>query len=227
MRTPDAAPAHSVSPVGVAIAGWTAFIVAGGVFFALAWNVAAQEPLVELDATVNEFLRDLRQPWMTYVMLFFTYLNSIAGSIVLAVAFGAYLAWKRYWYWLLTLALSVVGGMLLNVILKYAYERARPNLDEALVTLHTYSFPSGHTSGATVFYGVLAAYLVSRTRDPGARIAIVLGAVAMVAFVALSRVYLGAHFMSDVMAAAASSLAWLAVCLSGVHHLVRSRMGPS
>jgi undecaprenyl-diphosphatase len=96
-----------------------------------------------------------------------------------------------------------------------------------MVTLNTYSFPSGHTAGATVFYGVLAAYLVSRRREPGLRVAIVAVAILAVVLVAISRMYLGAHYLSDVAAAAASSTAWLAVCLSSIHALVRHRMAKS
>ena len=214
----------SLSPRGIAIAGWTAFLVAGFTFMALAWNVASRTPLVELDAAVAEWLRPRRTVSMTHAMLVWTHVHSIAGMTVLTFAFAAVLARLRQFYWLLTLVLSVGGGMLLNVALKYAYERTRPSLEEALVTLHTFSFPSGHTAAATTFYGVLAAYLVSRTARHRTRTAIVLAAVAAVALVAFSRVYLGAHFMSDVLAATCSSTAWLALCLSGVHALVRRHM---
>jgi len=141
-----------------------------------------------------------------------------------SVTFAVLLARVRAWYWVLTLGLAVSGGMLLNLMLKTAYERARPHFDDPMVTLGTYSFPSGHTAGSTVFYGVLAAYLVSRHRDPRLRVIIVSGAVIAVTLVAISRMYLGAHYLSDVVAAAASSTVWLVLCLSGIHALVRRRM---
>lgn len=215
---------HSLSPVGIAIAGWAAFLVAGATFAALAWNVATRAPLVELDAAVNEWLRPRRTAAMTQVMLYWTHAHSTAAIAGWSIVFAALLARARRLYWVLTLGLAVAGGMLLNVALKLAFARARPELEHALVTLHTYSFPSGHTAAATVFYGVLAAYLVSRTFGRWTRAAIVLAAAAAVALVAFSRVYLGAHFPSDVLAAACSSTAWLALCLSGVHALVRRRM---
>jgi membrane-associated phospholipid phosphatase len=120
-------------------------------------------------------------------------------------------------------ALSVGGGLLLNLLLKQAYARARPHFDDPILTLTSYSFPSGHTAGATVFYGVLAAFLVSRTYQRSTRVAIIACAVLAVVLVGFSRVYLGAHFVSDVTAAAASSAAWLTLCLSVVHQLVRRR----
>jgi membrane-associated phospholipid phosphatase len=223
MRVHEPQP-HSLSPRGIAIAGWSAFLVAGATFMALAWNVASRAPLVQLDDAVAAAMGPLRTVFMTHAMLVWTHLHSIAAMILWTVVFGAFLARRRQFYWLLTLALAMIGGMLLNVALKFAYERARPTMDEALVTLHTFSFPSGHTAAATTFYGVLAAYLVSRTSNPTARAAAVLGAIAAIALVAFSRVYLGAHYMSDVLAATCSSTAWLALCLSSVHALVRRHM---
>jgi len=115
----------------------------------------------------------------------------------------------------------VGGAMLLNLALKGAYERARPHFDDPLVTLGTYSFPSGHTTAAVAFYGVMAAFLVSRFYDRRLRAAIVASAIVMIALVAFSRLYLGAHYLSDVLAAVCSSTAWLVLCLSGGHALAR------
>src|SRR5256886_1265068 len=128
--------------------------------------------------------------------------------------FGAVLARLRQWYWLLTLAVAVGGGMLLNLVLKAAYERLRPHFDDPLLVLTTFSFPSGHAAGAVLFYGVLAAFLVSRFYDWRARAASIAGAIGAVALVAFSRMYLGAHYLSDVVAAACSSTVWLVLCLA-------------
>jgi len=118
----------------------------------------------------------------------------------------------------------VPGGMLLNVALKHAFRRIRPSFDDPLLSLVTYSFPSGHTAAATVFYGLLACYLVRRTQAWRVRVLIVAGAVAMVMLVALSRMYLGVHYLSDVLAAAAEGAAWLAICVTAVSTLHRRRL---
>ena len=186
--------------------------------------MAARAPLVALDDAVSHWLRARHAPALTGAMLVVTQVHSLAAIGGWSVLFGAVLARMREWYWLLTLGLAVPGGMLVNWILKLAYARARPEWEDPVVHHATFSFPSGHTAASTVFYGVLAAFLVSRVRGARLRAAIVLAAVAAVALVAFSRVYLGAHYLSDVLAAASWSTAWLVLCLSGVHALVRRRI---
>jgi membrane-associated phospholipid phosphatase len=126
-------------------------------------------------------------------------------------------------YWLLVLALSVPGGMLLNALIKYAFHRQRPSFDDPLVTLTTFSFPSGHTMGATVFYGTLAAYLLTRIASTTMQVLVLAVALLLIALTALSRVYLGAHYLSDVLAAAALGVAWVTLCLIATATLQRRK----
>ena len=216
--------AHSLPGRGLAIAGWVGFLLTGGIFMAVAWDVAFHRPIVVVDSTIASWFHAHLSDFWTHVMLFVSAANGIAASAAWSILFAIFLIRIKEWYWLLTLALATIGGSLLNVGLKTAYARARPHFEDPIVTLGTYSFPSGHTAAATIFYGVLAAFLVTRYRRHRDRTAIVLAAFAMVALVALSRIYLGAHYFSDVLAAAASSTAWLVLCLSGVHALVRRKM---
>src|SRR5207244_11222355 len=132
------------------------------------------------------------------------------------VILGLLLARLRQWYWILTLSVAVGGGMLVNTMLKAAYERLRPRFDDPLLVLTSFSFPSGHTAGAVLFYGVLAAFLVSRFYDWRQRAACVAAAIGAVALVAFSRMYLGAHYLSAVLAAACSGTVCVVLCLSGV-----------
>ena len=217
---------HSLSPRALAFAGWSAFLIAGTLFLAIAWNVTALSSLAALDARIAAWLHAHGRPGLIAFLLAVTHLNSTVAIAAWSVLFAAMLARLREWYWILTLALGVGGGMLLNLALKAAYERMRPRFDEPILELASYSFPSGHTAAAVLFYGVLAAFLVSRFYDARRRVACVAGAIGMVALVAFSRVYLGAHYLSDVVAAVCSSTAWLVLCLAFGHALVRKRLKP-
>ena len=215
---------HSLSPRALAIAGWTAFGLAALLFLLIAWNVSARGALAALDTRVADWLHARATAPLTAVMLAVTHLNSTFAIGVWSALFAAVLARLRERYWILTLGLAVGGAMLLNLVLKQVYERARPRFDEPLIVLETFSFPSGHTAAAVAFYGVLAAFLVSRFYDTRRRAACVGGALAAVALVAFSRLYLGAHYLSDVVAAVCSSTAWLVLCLAFGHALVRRRL---
>ena len=221
----DARETHprSLSPRMPTAAGWTAFIVAVSLFAVLAWSVTSGAPGVTLDMKVASWLHAHATPALTSFMLAVSYANSTVAIGVWGAILALVLARMREWYWMLAVALSVAGGLALNVLLKHLVERARPHFDDSPVSLDSYSFPSGHTAAATVFYGVLAAFLVSRVRDTRLRVLIVIGAIAAVMLVAFSRIYLGAHYLSDVVAAMCSSTAWLALCLTAVHDLARRR----
>jgi undecaprenyl-diphosphatase len=198
-------------------AGWAAFALAVSLFLAIAWNLAAPGRLAALDARVAEWLHAHGHPGLTVFLLAVTHLHSTVAMILWSAAFAAVLARLREWYWLRTLALAVGGATLLNLLLKQVFGRVRPHFDDPLLVLQTYSFPSGHTAAAVAFYGVLAAFLVSRFHDARQRAACVGGAIAAVALVAFSRLYLGAHYLSDVLGAVCSSTAWLVLCLALRH----------
>ncbi|HZD21483.1 MAG TPA: phosphatase PAP2 family protein, partial [Burkholderiales bacterium] len=224
--SPDLRKPHppSLSPRALAIAGWSAFLIAGLLFLGLAWNITGRSALVALDGRVANWLHARTGGAILTVLYGVTQLHSPPALTVLSLGFAAVLARLRQWYWILTLVAALAGGMLVNVVLKASYERLRPHFADPLLVLTSFSFPSGHAAGATLFYGVLAAFLVSRTYDWRLRAAAVGGAIVMVALVAFSRMYLGAHYLSDVLAAICSSTVWLVLCLSAGHALVRRQL---
>ena len=162
---------------------------------------------------------------LTSLVLGFSHIHSMAGIGFLSLLLAWHFWRRQAHYWMLTLVLAVPPGMLLNVLLKHSYQRARPSFAEPLLTLPTYSFPSGHALAATVFYGVLACYLWTRCHGAIQRFGVACGALLMVALVAFSRLYLGVHFLTDVMAGVAEGLGWLAVCVTAVSSLRRHREG--
>ncbi len=202
--------------VGIALLWLAAWI-----FGEIASDVVAHAPITIVDLQLANWLHLQANSGWTPFMLFITDWHAPPGILLMSAILGRYLYLRRAYYWLATLVLAVPGGLFLNVPLKYLFHRARPHFDDPLLTLASYSFPSGHTMGATLFYGVLAAYLVCTWRRLSARVLAVCVALAMVLLVGLSRMYLGAHYLSDVLAALAFSCAWLAICITGVSTLRR------
>ena len=197
--------------------GAVSMLVAGGLFFAIAEDIATGDPLVLLDARVANWLHAHAPPGLTRFFLQVSLLNGVAAISTYTAVVAGLLAWERDWYWARRIAVIVPSGMLFNTVLKHAYQRIRPAFDHAPVTLTTYSFPSGHTAGAMLFYGMLAVILISRLASFSARVACAVTAVLMVTMVAFSRIYLGVHFLSDVVAAASASVAWIAFGLIAVN----------
>jgi undecaprenyl-diphosphatase len=196
-----------------------ALVTAACLLALIAGNIAAGDPLAIIDSRLAAWMHAHRSTALTLLMLVITHAHAPFPICVYASAMAVVLARRRERHWLAGLALAVPAGLLINVLLKHLFQRARPVPDEPLIALTTYSFPSGHTAGSALFYGVLAAYVVSRTRSTPVRTAAIGSWIAMVSLVAFSRVYLGVHYFSDVLAATAWSLAWLALCLAVVHAL--------
>lgn len=192
-------------------------VAAGWLFGGIAEDVVTGDPITVLDLHVAQWLHAHGAPWLTQGMQAISMLHDTMAMTIMTMMFAAVLIAKRYWYWLLNLILAVPGGMLINVLMKQAFQRTRPVFDHPLVSLTSYSFPSGHTAASTLFYGMLAAVIVSNTASWNKRVWTVLLAFAVVSLVAFSRLYLGAHYLSDVLAALAEGLAWLALCLTATH----------
>ncbi|SHH07922.1 phosphatase PAP2 family protein [Massilia sp. CF038] len=202
-------------------------VIAAVLFALIANNVVANAEITHIDQALAQWFHQFaRSPW-TPLVLAFTNWNHPIGILLMALVLACVLHWRREPYWLLALVLAVPGGLILNVLLKYTFQRVRPSFEEPLVSLATFSFPSGHTSGATVLYGFLAAWLVCSVRSRVLQVAVMLAALTMVVLVGFSRLYLGAHFMSDVLAAMALGSAWLAICITGVSTLRRRTEGRS
>ncbi|MHA4870536.1 phosphatase PAP2 family protein [Duganella sp. PWIR1] len=200
-------------------------LAAGLVFHELAEAVMGQETITVLDLQVAHWFNAHAFEPVTGFMLAISNMHSVAGMALLLGLLTFYLWRRQAYYWLLALMFAVPGGMLLNVVLKHIFQRTRPVFEEPLVTLATYSFPSGHTTAATCFYGMLVSYLVIARPAWSVRLGTVSFCLTMVLLVAFSRVYLGAHYVSDVLAGMAESVAWLSVCITGVSTLRRRREG--
>ena len=201
----------TVGVLGCAAGAW--------LFGGIAEDVVTGDPLTVLDLEVERWFHSHQMPWLNRCLSGVSRLHewpAVTGATALLLL---YLTLRRDWRWVTTVICAVPGGMLLDALLKVAFHRARPTLAILAAVLHTYSFPSGHVMAATLLYGVTAAYLSTRLPTWRWGVLAVLVACCWVAVVAFSRVYLGVHYLSDVLAAAAAGITWLALCLVAVDTL--------
>lgn len=205
--------------------GITIFVLSAIAFVLLAYQVVTRGPAAALDIRLAHWLHGQASPALTDALLAVTQMHAPAGIAVLAAGMATYLALKRDHYWLLAVLLTMPAGMILNVLLKNLFERSRPVFDEPLVVLATYSFPSGHAAYSTMLYGLLAAYVAHRVDRWQWRLVSVMVCGAIVALVTFSRLYLGAHYLTDVLAGVCEGLAWLALIWLVVTRL-RRRQAP-
>ena len=197
--------------------GALVLIAASWLFGGVSEDVLTGDPLTVVDQFLVDWFHAHAVPLVTQFMLIVSNLHGVVAISIYALLFSIYLLWMREWFWLVCLATTVPGGMLLNVLTKHTFQRARPNVGDPMLVLSTYSYPSGHVTGTVLFYGVLGAMLIARIDVWRWRVLIAITATALVLLVALSRMYLGAHFLSDVIAAFAEAVAWLSICLTGTH----------
>ncbi len=194
--------------------GALVLIAAAWLFGGIAEDVVTGDRLTLLDGEVAQWLHRHATPSLTAWMLAVTHLHSTVAVTIYTLLAAAFLWRRRAWRTLATVVTCMAGGLLLNVLMKLAFHRARPVFEEPLLTLTTYSFPSGHVAGSTILYGLAVAWVFGHTRRGSWRLIAVAAAFAAIVLVAFSRMYLGVHYLSDVAAAFAEGVAWLALCLS-------------
>jgi undecaprenyl-diphosphatase len=195
-------------PFAVGVAAVTAFVLLGDVVIGGATR--------EFDEAVLRWAAQRRSPALDSIMRDITALGSATVLLLLAGAAATFLWLTRHHLSALLLALAVVAAAVLNLVLKALYDRPRPDVVPWVVEVVTPSFPSGHALGAFAIYGTLA-YLVGRL-EPARRLRTATWIIAalIILAVGVSRVYLGVHYPSDVLAGFIVAVAWIGFAAAGV-----------
>jgi undecaprenyl-diphosphatase len=179
-----------------------------------------------LDERVLFWLADRRVHWLDEAMSHVTTLGDgiVVTMLVFVVSVFLWLTWHRWSVYLLLV--GVLGGQVVNNILKLVFNRARPEVMEWAAEVRTLSFPSGHAMSAIMAYGTVA-YLVGRLEPtPRMRRATWAMAAAIILGIGFSRIYLGVHYPSDVLGGFIAGLAWLAfvaASMQAVRHFAPRR----
>ncbi len=176
------------------------------------------------DDAIRTWVHHFASPGMTRTMNAISLLgyNVLIVELVIAFIVFARLRWRRAAVWL---AVAMTGALLLDLALKYAYHRTRPTAFFGVAPA-SYSFPSGHALCALCFYGVLAGLLSARIKSKSWRIVVWVAGAMLIIAIGLSRIYLGVHYPSDVLAGYLAATVWVGTVIV-LDHVRKVRWGSS
>ena len=222
VETPPPKPA--ITPEGSIglywLIGFVLLLLSSAAFTAIASDVAGNESIVRFDMAIENAIHGSVSPTLVQGM----FMASIAGSqllIVLVVLLGIFFAVRHRGRDLVLLVVAIGGEELVNVLIKNAFDRARPVFSDPITLATGFSFPSGHAMASMVFYGLIAYFLMRHSKPLLERVLIVLTTALIVTIIGFSRIYLGVHYPSDVLGGYCAGLAWLVFTITGLglyHH---------
>jgi len=154
----------------------------------------------------------LGPPWVLEMARDVTALGSVVVLAIVSSVVVVYLLLARSGAQALLVLVAVLGGLALNSVLKIQFGRPRPDLFEPAAKVFTASFPSGHAAFSAITYLTLAALLARTTTRRGLRVFFVVVALTLTLIIGLSRVYLGVHYPTDVLAGWCVGSAWALLC---------------
>ena len=223
--TPDLPPAAASTPVAAAgnairqevafsaslLRHWGILLAAiGGMLMLPLWGFAEiageirQREAIVFDAPILHFARDLTSARLDSIFLWVTRAGYLHGVVPLDVVLVLALTLKRWFREATFAAIALAGSALINMATKAVFARVRPSLWNSIAPETTFSFPSGHAMGSAT----LACVLIGLTWKTRWRWWVAVPAVVFVGAVGFSRVYLGVHYPSDIVAGWAAAMAW-------------------
>lgn len=198
------------------IAGLTVAVVCAIGYLELAEDLALSPKIAAFDAQLSAIVRSWRTPGLTVAFSAATWSANMLTITAIVLVAVAVLVWRCDHREALLVALIIASGAALGALAKRVAERPRPPVAAALVELPPdYSFPSGHTLAALLLWTVIAVAVLRVGRRGWVRALVVVGGLLLVVLVGTSRVYLGVHWPSDILASWLLGVAWLAVTLGG------------
>lgn len=209
-------------------------VAAGGVltFLGLADEIRENEPLgfdrkLLLALRTGDKQEPIGPPW---VEIMFTDITSLGSTTVLALvtlAAVGYLLFSRRTGAAWMMLAAVAGGTLLNNVMKLFFERPRPDLVAHIVDTQTTSFPSGHAMISAITYLTIGAVMARVQKQRTVRLYLIAVAVLATVLVGISRVYLGVHWPSDVLAGWCAGASWAILCWLVALYLQRRHALPA
>lgn len=208
------------------VIGLVAVLMLGLVLGELTEDVLEKESIVSLDHWVLENTHIIQSPGLTRIMIF---VSILGGAYILwpaAVLSAAWLFSKKRFAEAKFFVAVMAGGEILNLVLKYIIHRARPIPPGGADLTHAWgwSYPSGHAFLSVVFYFTVACLVSRRFNSKIAGVSAYAIASCIAGLIALSRVYLQVHYLSDILAGLVAGLAWFILCLVILEYYRKARV---
>ncbi len=217
IRSANLPPAVSFLLILELIIGVVSSLILALIFYKI-FNEVLQQDTLNLDILISKFIYLWRTPFLTKIMLIIT--NFGAGyMIAISLIATLFLIWRKHQREVVTFLIIFIIGVFLNIALKSLIQRPRPDIspitaNKQVISLSSYSFPSGHAMNSTVFYLALAFYFYHLTHNKKLSLLVTFSLLILLFLIGFSRVYLGVHYPSDVLAGNIVGLWWLVTALS-------------
>ncbi|WP_303968483.1 phosphatase PAP2 family protein [Sporosarcina ureae] len=205
------------------ISVWLICILFTGFFAYIARSIHLHT-ISSFDEPIIDIIQGTQTSGLTSVMKTFTTIGSTTAVALLALLTLAVLLWKKHKAQAVLFVAAIGGTGILNQVLKFIFKRERPDFDR-LIDIGGYSFPSGHTMMAFSLYTILAYIIWRNLRNVWARTGITILAIFMIVMIAVSRIYLGVHFPSDIVGGILASSVWLFASIALYQRLQHSQLG--
>ncbi len=188
-------------------------VVSGLVFGSLAEDLVNRETLSTMDPVFGGWLIAHTTLTGNY---FFSMITFLGNALVISAGTGLLGFWfakKKLWSKLRILLSTVGGAALLNFVLKNVFLRTRPDFPLAFLHETGFSFPSGHTMISIAFYGILFFLIFPYLKSWKGKTLVIISWIALSGLIGFSRLYLGAHYLTDVLGGWSVGLMWLLLCV--------------
>jgi membrane-associated phospholipid phosphatase len=184
------------------------------IFFNFIEDIFDKSSLLVFDKNVIGIIESIRTPSLNKIMAFITYMgNSLTITITFFIVMILLIILKKFRY-LYSLMISLSGSTVFVLLIKNIIGRQRPPLENALITLKDFSFPSGHSYMAVAFYGLVIYFIFDMLKNNNIRYYILAVGVIFVLALGFSRLYLGVHWPSDVFAGFAAAIALITAIIT-------------
>jgi membrane-associated phospholipid phosphatase len=189
--------------------------VTGASFLVLALEIGQQDWLVRFDHSLSASLHEHSTVNAVSILQLVSVFGDASTLASISLLFVIALVITRYWRLFFLWTITLPGAGILNQFLKSTLQRQRPQLPKPWLAESGWSFPSGHAMCSLVIYGLLAYSICWLPTSRTLRLSFGLLMILLVVAIGFSRLYLGAHYFSDVMAGYLAATFWLVLCITG------------